>query len=413
MLPTELKLARVPLPQFHAPLENVAISTLQTLARLQGIVRPGMRIAIAVGSRGISNLSLIVRTTVEFLRAQGAQPFIIPAMGSHGGGTAEGQEAILAGYGITEQNVHAPVRATMEVVQIGYTSGEPSIPVFMDRYAWNADGVLIINRVKPHTDFHGEHESGIVKMLTIGLGKHRQALQMHRYGADGLRDFIPHVSRVVIESGKLLGALGILEDGYDNTSRVSFALPEEIFSLDHELLVHARRSIARLPFDDIDLLIVDCMGKDYSGTGLDTNVIGRTRIRGYTDTAPHCRRIVTLDLSPASHGNALGVGLSDVVTRRLADKIDWHITQENVITSGFLERGFLPVVCETDRTAIAVGLMGIGRPVNPGSVRVVRIRNTLALNEAWVSPALLRELAEAAAEPVPLSFDALGCISPF
>lgn len=413
MLPTDLKLARITLRQFHAPLEDVEFSTLQALARLKGSIHPDMRIAIAVGSRGISNLALIVRTTVEFLRMQGAQPFIIPAMGSHGGGTAEGQEAVLAGYGITEQNVHAPIRATMEVVQLGHTTGEPSIPVFMDRFAWESDGVLVINRVKPHTDFHGEHESGIVKMLTIGLGKHRQALQMHRYGADGLRDYIPRVSQIVVESGKLLGALGILEDGYDNTACLSFALPEEIFALDSKLLTQARLSIARLPFDDIDLLIVDCMGKDYSGTGLDTNVIGRMRIRDCADNAPHCRRIVTLDLSSASHGNALGVGLSDVVTRRLVDKIDWHITQENVITSGFLERGFLPVVRETDREAIAAGLMSIGRPVNADSVRAVRIRNTLALNEAWVSPALLHELSENAAEFIPLSFDASGRICPF
>lgn len=413
MLPTELKLARVALTQTCAPLRDVEQSTRTSLAPLRGSIRPGMRVAVAVGSRGISNLALIVRTAVDFLRAQGAEPFIIPAMGSHGGGTAAGQEAVLAGYGITEQTAHAPVRATMEVVSLGFTEGTPRIPVFMDRFAFESDGVLVINRVKPHTDFHGEHESGIVKMLTIGLGKHRQALQMHSYGADGLRDYIPRVSRVVIESGKLLGALGILEDGCDNTSRVAFARPEEIFALDSELLAQARRSIARLPFDDLDLLIVDCMGKDYSGTGLDTNVIGRMRIRGSEDTVPHCRRVVTLDLSPASHGNALGVGLADVVTRRLVDKIDWRVTQENVVTSGFLERGFLPIVCETDQAAVGVGLRGLGRPVDPESVRAVRIRNTLALGEAWVSPALLRELPDVQAEASALTFDSAGNICMF
>lgn len=415
---SQIRLGKVELHHALAPLEDIEGAVARELQGLRDAVHPGMRIAVTVGSRGIQNIALIVRCVVDFLRQCGAEPFIIPAMGSHGGATAQGQTAVLHSYGVTEETVHAPIRATMEVVRIGQTEGEPAIPVFMDRYAWEADGVVAVNRVKPHTDFHGPHESGIVKMLTIGLGKHRQAMEMHQYGAQGLRDYIQRVSREVIRSGKILGALGIVEDGHDNTSRVALARGEDIFTLDAQMLEQARQSMARLPFTDLDLLIIDCMGKNFSGTGLDTNVIGRLCIRGQADGTPNCRRIVTLDLSEESHGNALGIGLSDVVTRRLVDKVDWQATLENVLTSGFLERGFVPIVQNTDREAVNAALRGLGRKVGPDQARIVRIPNTLDLQYAWVSPALLQELAqkdpsagEAAVQP--LTFDEAGRIMPF
>lgn len=415
---SEIRLSKIKLQHTLAPLADVEAAVRQEMQGVREDVRPGMRVAITVGSRGIHQIARIVACAVDELRAMGAEPFIIPAMGSHGGATAQGQTEVLRSYGVDEAHVHAPVCATMEVVQIGETEGEPRIPVFMDRLAWEADGVLAINRVKPHTDFHGPHESGIVKMLTIGLGKHRQALEMHQYGAAGLRDYIVRVSREVVRSGKVLGALGILEDGYDNTSRVVLARGEDIFTKDAELLEQSRQYMAKLPFADLDLLIIDCMGKNYSGTGLDTNVIGRLCIRGQEDGKPFCRRIVTLDLSEESHGNALGIGLSDVVTRRLLDRVDWDATMQNVLTSGFLERGFVPIVQNTDRDAVAVGLRCLGRKATAEDARIVRIANTLDLEYAWVSPALLREWSAVhpgipCREPEPLRFDREGRIMPF
>lgn len=378
----------------------------------------GKRIAIAVGSRGITGIDGIVRALVEALREAGAEPFIVPAMGSHGGATAEGQARVLHDYGIHQEAIGAPVLSSMEVVSLGTTGGEPDIPVWLDRQAASADAILAVNRVKAHTDFHGPHESGIVKMLTIGLGKHAQALAVHRYGADGLRDHIPRVAKKVLASGKILGALAILEDGYDQTSDLAFASGDAIFSLDQRFLARSMRMMARLPFAGVDALIVDEMGKNYSGTGMDTNVIGRLCIRGQADGAPACRRIAVLDLSPESHGNALGVGLADVTTRRLADKINWQFTYENVVTSGFLERGFLPVVAKDDREAVSIAVRTSGEHT-PQAVRIARIRNTLHLDELYLTPALVQALKDSGAryelltDYAPIAFDSGGTIAPF
>ena len=413
----EVRLHKIGLRQVKAELKDIPGCIEKQLAPLEKSIRPGMRVGVAAGSRGIGNIALIVRVAVDCLRQYGAMPFIFPAMGSHGGATSEGQREVLASYGICEESMGVPVLSSMEVVRIGSTEGQPDLPVYMDKNAWESDGVLVINRVKPHTDFHGDHESGIVKMLTIGLGKDTQAVAAHGYGVDGLRDSIPRIAGKVIESGKILGALAILEDGYDNTSDIVFAgTHDEFFRIDRELLKRSRAIMARLPFDRVDVLVVDCMGKNYSGTGLDTNVIGRMGIRGQRDALPECARIVTLDLSDESHGNATGVGLSDIVSRRLERKINWDDTNTNIITSGFLERGFLPLVCETDREAVSLALATCGGKT-PGSIRFIRIRNTLDLKEIWLSPALLNELPEDLFSGVlasgRLEFDENGCISDF
>jgi len=261
--------------------------------------------------------------------------------------------------------------------------------VYMDAHAHDADGTIVINRIKAHTDFHGTHESGIVKMLVIGLGKHKQAALMHDYGADGLRDFIPLAARVVLETGKILGALAIIEDGHENTAEIEFATRENFFAVDAALLLRSKELMAKLPFDAIDALIVEQMGKDLSGSGMDTNVIGRMRIKGQPDTAPDCGRIAVLDLTEASHGNAVGVGLADITTRRLADKIDWHITNMNTLTSGFLQRGFLPIVAEDEMQAID---LATGNKHTAEGLKLARIRDTLHLNEVYLTEALLTEL---------------------
>lgn len=378
---------------------------------------PGMKIAVAVGSRGISKIDVIVKTVVECLLDAGTKPFIIPAMGSHGGATADGQRMVLAGYGITEEKIGVPVRSSMEVVKLGEITEPMKIPVYMDKYAYEADGVLELGRVKCHTDFHGEHESGIVKMLTIGLGKHAQALTMHGYGAIGLRDYIPWVSKKVIESGKIIGALAILEDGYDNTADLKFVKSKDIFSVDSKFLARSKTLIAKLPFDEIDVLIVDMMGKDISGTGLDTNVIGRIRIPGQEDGKPFCSKIVVLNLSEASHGNALGIGLADVTTQSLVDSIDWKATNENVITSGFLQRGFLPIVAKNDEEAVKIAIRTCGKPADK-NLKIVRIRNTLSLDEVYLSSALLEQVVktkqgECIGDEKYIDFDSSGRIADF
>ena len=413
-----LDMARIRVAFRSQPLPDIPARMKEIMKGARPQIRPGMKIAVCAGSRGISNYAQVVRCVVDAVKEAGAEPFIIPAMGSHGGATAEGQARVLADYGITQETMGAPVVSSMEVVRIGELDEEPHIPVYMDAQAFAADGVIVVNRVKPHTDFHGEHESGIVKMLTIGLGKHAQALAVHRYGADGLRDYIPKISRKVIGSGKILGGVAILEDGCEQTSDLVYAPADKIFEVDRALLERSRALCARLPFPEADVLVVDQIGKNYSGTGMDTNVIGRVMIPGQKDSGPRCRRIVALDLSEESHGNALGVGLADVVTRRLDEKINWKSTYENVITSGFLARGSRPVVAENDRRALEIALMSCGSPVTSQTARVARIPNTLHLGTMYVSRRLLKDLRD---HPdvmqlsgfEPLRFDENGSLAPF
>ena len=367
-------------------------------------VRPAAQIAVAVGSRGIASIDTIVRTAVAWLRARGAEPFIIPAMGSHGGATADGQRDVLASYGITEATVGAPVRSSMETVAIdaGATRAQDAPGgLFMDRLAWESDGVLLINRIKPHTDFHGFPESGLLKMSVIGLGKHAQALAIHGLGIRGLKELILPAARRIIGTGKIVGGLAIVENAYDKPMRIEAAPADRIETMERELLAVATDSMARLPIDDIDLLIVDEMGKDKSGTGLDTNVIGRIRIQGEPEPdAPRAKSIVVTRLTAASHGNAIGIGLVDAITRELSDAIDFGATYENGLTSSFSERIKLPYVADTHEALIRAGIRfaaidpDFNRAIN--AARIVRIRSTLDLSEILVSAPVAEALATAA-----------------
>ena len=343
----------------------------------------GASIAIACGSRGIANVDRIAKSVVEWVRAAGGKPFIIPAMGSHGGATAEGQAAVLETYGINEQRMGCPIRSSMEVVELRPDG------LFMDRHAWESDGVILINRIKRHTDFHGQFESGLVKMAVIGLGKEKQALAMHAWGVIGLRDMVPRMAMRVVETGKILLGVGIVENAYDETAMIEAIAAKDFFVREPELLVIAKRNMPRLPVDDLDVLIIDQLGKNISGTGIDTNIIGRIRIDGQPElTSPRIKSIVVCDLTPETHGNACGVGLADVVTRRLADKIDFKTTYTNIITSGFLERGKLPVVADTDEHALEIALRAAGCR-EPENAHVIRIRDTLHLSDILVSAPVL------------------------
>ena len=389
MNPNAIKVAKAELFQYVSPVKDIAASVASICDPLKNSVLPGMRIAIGVGSRGVANIAIITKVVVDFIKDLGAFPFIVPAMGSHGGATALGQKNLLKEYSITEETMGVEICSSMEVEQIAFIEGEESFPIFFDKYALAADGVVVINRVKAHTDFHGIHESGIVKMLVIGLGKHKQAVTMHRFGAEGLQRLIPIASKAVLEKMNILGGIAVLEDGADNTSEVVFALPQDFFEVDRNLLIRSKEIMAKLPFDEIDVLVIDEMGKDISGTGMDTNVIGRIRIEGQEDLGVNCKRIVCLDLTEPSHGNATGIGLADVVTKRLVDKVDKQVTDENVITSGFYERGFIPLVVEDDAKAIAVASIG---NFDENTIKLARIKNTLDLTTIYLSKSLMDQL---------------------
>ncbi|HWN96042.1 MAG TPA: DUF2088 domain-containing protein [Methylomirabilota bacterium] len=362
----------------------------QELSKLSAAIKPGASLAVAAGSRGIANIARVVKATVEFLRARGAQPFVVPAMGSHGGATAEGQAALLASYGITEQAMGCPIRATMEVVEL--PSDGLKTKLFMDRFAWESDGAIVINRIKPHTDFHGSFESGLVKMIVIGLGKERQAFEMHGFGVHGLRDLVPEAAKRVLATGKILGGVGIVENAYDETAIIEAVPAANIWAREPQLLALAKQNMPRLPVDDVDVLIVDRLGKNISGTGMDTNIIGRTHIVGEPEPeSPRIKMIVVTDLTDESHGNATGIGFADVTSRRLFRKIDFAVMYKNVITAGFPDRAKLPIVAETDREAMDIALRAAGcRDIS--RARVLRIRDTLHLGDVLVSDAVLEEI---------------------
>ena len=355
-------------------------------------IMPGASIAIAVGSRGISDIVTIVATTVAAIKGQGASPFIVPAMGSHGGATAEGQIEVLRSLGITESAVGAPIRSSMDAVEL--PPGDGLNRAFMDRYAFESDGVVLINRIKPHTDYHGAHESGLVKMSVIGLGKHRQALEIHGFGVHGLRELIPPTAERLLATGKILFGIAIIENGYDETMQVTALRADEIIREEPRLLQLAKANMPRLPVDEIDVLIVDRLGKDISGCGMDPNIIGRMMIRGEAEPLrPQIKAIMVTDLTEGSHGNALGIGLADVITRRLFEKIDTTAMVENIVTSTFLERGKIPIVAADDATAYAYARRSCGM-TKAGHERIVRIQDTLHLGSVYVSDAILADIKD-------------------
>jgi hypothetical protein len=357
-------------------------------------VGAGDEVAIAVGSRGLRDLTTVVGRVVAWVRDQGAVPFLVPAMGSHGGATADGQREVLESYGLTADRIGCPIRSSMDVV--GLPQEECPVPVVTDAVAARAAATVVVNRVKPHTDFHGPYESGLMKMVAIGLGKRVQAEILHAHGTRGLRELMPLVARQVLAHGNVVLGVAIVENGVEQTMAVEAVPGPAIPDAEPALLDLARRHLARLPVDTLDVLLVDRMGKDVSGVGMDTNVIGRTMIAGEPDPpAPRIGMIACHELTPASHGNATGMGLADVVTGRFADAVDHEVTRTNIVTSGFLLRGKLPVVADDDRQAWAFCLRGAG-VVDPAAVRAARIVDTLRCRDLWVTDAVLAELA---AEP--------------
>ncbi|WP_371375906.1 lactate racemase domain-containing protein [Sporomusa aerivorans] len=367
---------------------NVADVVRQEVARLNLQVKRGARIAIAVGSRGIDNHALIVRTLAEELKAWGAEPFIVPAMGSHGGASAEGQVMVLETLGITEKSTGVPIRSSMEVVQLGTTAS--GIPVFIDKTAAQADGIVLVHRVKAHTDFGGPIESGMMKLITIGLGKHKGAQIAHRFAVQrGFNQVIPVVARYVLKKIPVLFGMGLVENFYHETAVISAAKPENLEETEKELLRKAKTMMARIPFGRLDLVVVPEIGKTISGTGMDTNVVGRIyNVAEPEAEFPQYTRIVALDLADDTYGNAVGIGMADLATRRLVDKIDFKATAINCLTGACPEKGRIPITLDSAREVIAAALMICG-PVEPEGVKMVWIKNTLELDQFYISRVLI------------------------
>jgi len=403
--------------RFEAPqLGDVARATAEALEPLRARVTAGMTVAVTAGSRGIHDKAAVVRSAGEWLRSVGAEPFVVPAMGSHGGATAEGQVTMLAELGMTEQSLGMPIHATMDTVDLGRVPDGPT--AYLDRYAAAADAILVINRVKAHTDFKGDIESGLAKITAIGLGKQRGAEGIHRYGPANLGSWIPQVARRIIDTGKVLGGLAILENAFDRAARIDLVEPDQIGGpREQELLREAKGLMATLPFDHLDVAVIDVMGKDKSGSGMDTNVIGRMMIRGSAEfDRPNITNIAVLDVSDASHGNAIGLGLADFIPFRILERINLRSCYINAMTSGLggPQRGQIPMAMPTDRDAVAAAILTCGR-ADLENARVVRMPDTLDLEHLLVSESLRDQVEaddalEIVGDGAPMSFDDEGQI---
>jgi hypothetical protein len=401
----------------RTPPVEIRATVAAEFARLRGAVRPGARIAVGVGSRGIAHLAEIVAAVLAAIRAAGAEPFIIPAMGSHGGATPEGQLGILSTYGVTEAAMGVPIRASLDVREIGRSA--EGVPVYCSTEALAADGIVLVNRIKPHTDFFGPLGSGLLKMCVIGLGKRAGATAMHLAAAQhGYERVIRSMACVLLEKAPVLGGLAILENQWHDTARIVGVPRDAMPEAEDTLLAEARTLMPLLPCEEIDLLIVDRIGKNISGTGLDPNVIQRS-IHGYDSApirgdrpAPFIRRIFVRGFTPETHGNALGIGLADATTTRLVREMDARATSINSLTALTPQGAKIPIAFDSDREAIAHMLASLPLP-DPRAARIVRIADTLTLAEFEISEPLWEEMRTrptltALTEPQVMRFDEDG-----
>lgn len=351
-------------------------------------ISPGQRIAITCGSRGIHNIVEAIRAAVTFVKEQGGEPFVIPAMGSHGGSTAEGQLEVVTSLGVTEESVGCPIHSCMDVKCLGTTA--EGLPVYIDRLAYEADGIILINRVKAHTSFRGPYESGLMKMMTIGLGKQKGAEACHSVGWKYMKHNVPAIANIVLEKANILFGIALMENAYDRTYRTEVLLADEIPKIEPQLLEDSKKRLPSLPFDKIDVLIIDELGKNISGAGQDPNVTGRYDTP-YASGGPEVQRMVILDLTEESHGNACGVGLADYISERLYKKMDFDKMYLNVLTNKLPHTVNVPVFLKNDWQAIQAAIKTCIE-IDHSNPRVVRIKNTLSLGEIYVSEAMLPEL---------------------
>ncbi len=372
-------------------------------------VSDGGTVAVGVGSRGVSPIRRVVSTVVAELKTAGLKPFVVPAMGSHGGSTAAGQQEVLQQYGISEQTVGCEVRATMETKILGRTPR--NVQIHGDANAYAADHIVIIARVKPHTDFKADIESGLCKMLSIGLGKRTGAETIH---AAGVAETIPEASEVALGTGKILFGVALVENAFDRPAVVRVAADGDFHGTDRELLVIAKRLLPRLPADSLHLLVVDEIGKNISGAGMDTNVVGTWRLHASSDRQPDYRFLAALRLTPESNGNASGIGMADFTTRALVDAIDIEVSNINAVTSLVTTSVRIPITFETDEICIETGV-SVANRLEPGNPRIGRIKNTMELETFWVTQSVADELeqagrAERFGKPQPFRFDSEGVL---
>lgn len=378
-------------------------------AKIDSRFRPGMEVAITCGSRGIANMDMIIRSIAEELRVRGCRPFVVPAMGSHGGATAEGQERVCLDYNVTPEFTGCEIRSSMETVCIGTTAD--GRPVNFDKNAFCADGIVVVNRIKAHTDFRGPYESGLMKMLAIGLGKQYGAAITHMNGFGEMAENIPAFGTAMIRLAPVTMGLAILDNAYDQTMELHALTPEEIITEEPKLLEHSKNFLPRILWDECDVLIMDLMGKNISGAGMDPNVDGRFQTP-YADGGIRAKREAVLDLTPESHGNFCGIGVVDVTTRRLFEKMDFDATYPNCITNTVVEGMRIPLVLDSDKLVFQC-CVRTATGIDKEHPRIIRIKSTLDVEEIEISEAMLAEAKanpqiEILSEPYEIPFNANG-----
>ncbi len=364
------------------------IENLLSQEKFASRVKPGMRIAITAGSRGVANVALTTRCIADFVKSRGALPFVVPAMGSHGGATAEGQKALLAGYGVTEEYVGCPVLSSMEVKKIGVN--EEGGDVYIDKNAAEADGIILGCRIKPHTAFRGPYESGMMKMMAIGLGKQYGAEVCHEAGFKNMAKNVPLFGKCIIQNAPILFAVPTIENAFDETCRILAVAAEDIEEQEPGLLKEAFSYMPRILVDSCDVLIVDQIGKNFSGDGMDPNITG-TFCTPYASGGIDSQRVAVLDLSPETHGNGLGIGLASATTKRVYDQLDLAAMYPNAITCTVLTGVRIPLVMESDKETIQVCIKSCNE-IDKKNPRVVRIPNSLHLEHIMLSEAYLDEI---------------------
>lgn len=417
-------LENIPLPrmvkvrqQFNRDIiENIPEKVLEELSRPEICerIKPGMSIALTCGSRGVANIRIILREVASFLKEHGANPFIVPAMGSHGGATSEGQKKILNSFGVTEDFCKCPIRATMEVCQIATTKdGEP---VYIDKYAAKADGIIPINRIKPHTDFQYTYESGVMKIMAIGLGKQKGAETIHNWGPDYLSRRIEMFANHILDNANVLFGVGLVENAYDETCLIHAMTPDEIRNEEPIILKYAYKSMAQIMFKNIDILVVDKIGKEISGSGADPNITGRFATDCVKEGMVHSSKSIYFDLTDKTDGNACGVGLCDIITERLYKKIDIDKTYPNSITSTILNASKVPIFVKNQKEALQLGVYS-SNCRDWSKVKIVRIATTADVSEIYISEGLLPEakdnpMIQIISEPEEMIFDENGDLFP-
>ena len=376
-------------------IEDVEASVSEIFAqeKISSLIHPGQKIAVAVGSRMIDRIQNIVKQIVTELKARGAEPFIVTAMGSHGGGTPEGCKRILEDFGITEESVGVPIKADMDVVKVGTTEG--GIDVYMDKNAYEADMTILVNRIKPHTEFTGRYESGICKLSTIGLGRHVGCTSLHKGGTLNFDTIIPQAAKVIFDSANIGFAVGIIENAFDKVKHIEGMTKDEVFDREPELLKIAKASMPSIGIPEIDVLVIGEIGKDISGFGMDPNIVGLIGPKAEEPGVPKIGKVIVLRLSEKSHGNACGIGLADLTTKEVYDNIDFESTYANSFACdgsfGYWTE-YIPIVMTDEQEAIA-GAVKMLRITEPEKCRIVKIKNTLNLLEMEVSENL-REVLE-------------------